>query len=54
MEKIGRAADLEKGTQGLRFAHVRLEVPVGNPSGNVCQAVGYMILELRTEVGLKT
>lgn len=36
------------------FRPVSFEIPIGNPSGNVNQAIGYMILELRTEFGLKT
>lgn len=41
-------------TQGFCFRYVRFEVPIGNPSGNVYQATGYVILELRTEIGFKT
>ena len=29
-------------------------MPIGNPSGNGYQAIGYMIWELKTDVGLKS
>lgn len=41
MEKIWRAAGLEKErrTQVFCFRNVRLELPIGNSSGNVYQAM---------------
>lgn len=35
---------------GVLIGLARFEVPTGNPRGNVYQAIGRMILELRTEV----
>lgn len=56
MERIWRGAglDKEKETPVFYFELIMFEVPIGIPSGNVKQAIEYMILELRTEVAFQT